>query len=73
MTDFKEFLGTCESTLSQTAEFLPFYALPFIANPKLHPSYADLFTVCHYNISYSDVIVCTNILFHYFYVGFFKF
>lgn len=45
MLEFKSFLETRGSTLSQTTEFLPFYALPFVPNPKSHPSYKELFTV----------------------------
>lgn len=44
MTRFKKFIETRGSTLSQTTEFLPFYALPFVPNPKTHPSYRELFT-----------------------------
>ena len=45
MHDFKNYLETRGATLSQTTEFLPFYALPFVPNPKGHPSYKELFTV----------------------------
>ena len=53
MHDFKNYLETRGATLSQTTEFLPFYALPFVPNPKGHPSYKELFTVscscsCHF-------------------------
>ncbi|KAK7477929.1 hypothetical protein BaRGS_00030838 [Batillaria attramentaria] len=44
MSNFKKFIETRGSTLSQTTEFLPFYALPFVPNPKTHPSYRELFT-----------------------------
>jgi len=33
------------SELSQTTEFLPFYALPFVPNPVQHPSFKELFSV----------------------------
>ena len=52
MHDFKNYLETRGATLSQTTEFLPFYALPFVPNPKGHPSYKELFTVscsCHFS------------------------
>ena len=45
MADFKAYLETRGSSLSQTTEFLPFYALPFVPNPKVHPSYKELFSV----------------------------
>ncbi|XP_041378217.1 lisH domain-containing protein ARMC9-like isoform X2 [Gigantopelta aegis] len=44
MVEFKQFIETRGSTLSQTTEFLPFYALPFVPNPKAHPSYKELFS-----------------------------
>lgn len=44
MQEFKSYLETRGSTLSQTTEFLPYYALPFVPNPKGHPSYKELFT-----------------------------
>ncbi|XP_054907208.1 lisH domain-containing protein ARMC9 isoform X1 [Poeciliopsis prolifica] len=40
---FKQYLETRGSTLSQTTEFLPYYALPFVPNPTIHPSFKDLF------------------------------
>ncbi|XP_044793885.2 lisH domain-containing protein ARMC9 isoform X3 [Bubalus bubalis] len=40
---FKTFLETKGAALSQTTEFLPFYALPFVPNPMAHPSYKELF------------------------------
>lgn len=44
MTRFKDYLETSGASLSQTTEFLPFYALPFVRNPTQHPSFKDLFT-----------------------------
>uniref|UniRef100_H2YYH6 LisH domain-containing protein ARMC9 n=1 Tax=Ciona savignyi TaxID=51511 RepID=H2YYH6_CIOSA len=41
---FKQFLETKGSDLSQTTEFLPFYALPFVPNPMQHPSFKELFS-----------------------------
>ncbi|XP_076134766.1 lisH domain-containing protein ARMC9 isoform X2 [Alosa pseudoharengus] len=43
ITHFKHFLETRGSALSQTTEFLPFYALPFVPNPVAHPSFKNLF------------------------------
>ncbi|XP_072245441.1 lisH domain-containing protein ARMC9 isoform X2 [Leuresthes tenuis] len=40
---FKQYLETRGAALSQTAEFLPYYALPFVPNPTVHPSFKDLF------------------------------
>ena len=45
MNNFKKFIENRGSSLSQTTEFLPFYALPFVPNPKTHPSYREMFTV----------------------------
>uniref|UniRef100_A0A0B7BQE6 LisH domain-containing protein ARMC9 n=1 Tax=Arion vulgaris TaxID=1028688 RepID=A0A0B7BQE6_9EUPU len=44
MSKFKKFLENSGSSLSQTTEFLPFYALPYVSNPKIHPSYGELFS-----------------------------
>ncbi|KAM9762242.1 lisH domain-containing protein ARMC9 [Menidia menidia] len=43
ISDFKQYLETRGAALSQTAEFLPYYALPFVPNPTVHPSFKDLF------------------------------
>ncbi|XP_075572562.1 lisH domain-containing protein ARMC9 isoform X3 [Pelecanus crispus] len=40
---FKVYLETKGAALSQTTEFLPFYALPFVPNPMVHPSFKELF------------------------------
>ncbi|KAM4740067.1 lisH domain-containing protein ARMC9 isoform 2-T2 [Anableps anableps] len=40
---FKQYLETRGAALSQTTEFLPYYALPFVPNPTIHPSFKDLF------------------------------
>ncbi|KAJ8277188.1 hypothetical protein GJAV_G00072370 [Gymnothorax javanicus] len=40
---FKHYLETRGAALSQTTEFLPFYALPFVPNPTVHPSFKALF------------------------------
>nr|XP_057928745.1 lisH domain-containing protein ARMC9 isoform X2 [Doryrhamphus excisus] len=40
---FKKYLETRGGALSQAAEFLPYYALPFVSNPSTHPSFKDLF------------------------------
>ncbi|XP_077874332.1 lisH domain-containing protein ARMC9 isoform X7 [Ictidomys tridecemlineatus] len=40
---FKNYLETKGAALSQTTEFLPFYALPFVPNPMVHPSFKELF------------------------------
>ncbi|NXH38020.1 ARMC9 protein, partial [Dicaeum eximium] len=40
---FKAYLETKGAALSQTTEFLPFYALPFVPNPMVHPSFKELF------------------------------
>uniref|UniRef100_W5MBW3 LisH domain-containing protein ARMC9 n=1 Tax=Lepisosteus oculatus TaxID=7918 RepID=W5MBW3_LEPOC len=43
ITHFRHYLETRGAALSQTTEFLPFYALPFVPNPKVHPSFKTLF------------------------------
>ncbi|XP_032887242.1 lisH domain-containing protein ARMC9 isoform X8 [Amblyraja radiata] len=40
---FKTYLETRGAALSQTTEFLPYYALPFVPNPTIHPSFKELF------------------------------
>uniref|UniRef100_A0A8C4VA21 LisH domain-containing protein ARMC9 n=1 Tax=Falco tinnunculus TaxID=100819 RepID=A0A8C4VA21_FALTI len=40
---FKTYLETKAAALSQNTEFLPFYALPFVMNPMVHPSFKELF------------------------------
>ncbi|XP_072294752.1 lisH domain-containing protein ARMC9 isoform X2 [Eucyclogobius newberryi] len=40
---FKQFLETQGAALSETTEFLPYYALPFVPNPMVHPSFKNLF------------------------------
>ncbi|XP_058557633.1 lisH domain-containing protein ARMC9 isoform X6 [Neofelis nebulosa] len=42
---FKTYLETKGAALSQTTEFLPFYALPFVPNPVVHPSFKELFQI----------------------------
>ncbi|KAM3876371.1 lisH domain-containing protein ARMC9 [Diretmus argenteus] len=43
ISHFKKYLETRGAALSQTTEFLPFYALPYVPNPTVHPSFRDLF------------------------------
>ena len=43
MQIFKSYLETKGAALSQTTEFLPYYALPFIPDPTSHPSFKPLF------------------------------
>ena len=43
MEDFKKYLEKKEIELSKTTEFLAYYALPYIPNPRGHPTYAQLF------------------------------
>ena len=43
MEDFKKYLEQKEIELSKTTEFLAYYALPYIPNPKGHPTYEQLF------------------------------
>jgi hypothetical protein len=41
---FKEFLDSRQHDVSQAAEFLPYYALPYLPNPSEHPSFSQLFS-----------------------------
>uniref|UniRef100_A0A8C8A1K5 LisH domain-containing protein ARMC9 n=1 Tax=Oryzias sinensis TaxID=183150 RepID=A0A8C8A1K5_9TELE len=43
ISHFKQYLETRGAELSQNAEFLPYYALPFVPFPAVHPSFKDLF------------------------------
>ncbi|CAI2383621.1 unnamed protein product [Moneuplotes crassus] len=42
--EFKKFLDTKGSELSKTSEFLPYYALPYVTDPVVHPSFKELAT-----------------------------
>ena len=42
-TFFRQFLETSGKQLSQTTEFLQYYALPFIDHPESNPNFKDLF------------------------------
>lgn len=44
-SDFKQYLDTRGAELSRTSEFLAFYALPYIQNPREHPSFSALYTM----------------------------
>jgi hypothetical protein len=44
MQVFKSFLDAKGEELSLTAEFLPYYALPYISNPQEHTSFRHLFS-----------------------------
>ena len=37
--------STSSAALSQTTEFVAFYALPYVPNPKNHPAFKTLFEV----------------------------
>ena len=43
MNAFRSYLENRGSQLSQTTEFLPFYALPYVPDPVTHPSFKELF------------------------------
>ncbi|KAI8816691.1 uncharacterized protein EV422DRAFT_544511, partial [Fimicolochytrium jonesii] len=43
MEPFKKFLETRGSELSKTPQFLSYYALPYIPDPREHPSFKELF------------------------------
>ena len=42
MLSFRKFLETRGQSLSQTPEFLSYYALPYVPNPSEHPSFKHL-------------------------------
>ena len=43
MEEFKQFLEKKDNDYSKSNEFLSYYALPYVQNPKTHPSYSKLF------------------------------
>ena len=45
MTEFKAYLESKDVEMSRTTEYLAYYALPYIQNPREHPSYKQIFTV----------------------------
>lgn len=49
MNYFKLFLDTKEIELSNTTDYLAYYALPYIPNPIKHPTFQKLFTRTWYN------------------------
>lgn len=44
MQEFKMYLESKEVEMSKTTEYLAYYALPYIQNPREHPSYKQIFT-----------------------------
>lgn len=42
LANFKMYLDTRGAELSQTSEFLPYYALPYVQNPMDHPHFNTL-------------------------------
>ena len=45
MEDFKKYLDNKQIELSKTTEFLAYYALPYVPDPRNHPSYQQLFKI----------------------------
>ena len=45
MKEFKEFLEKNGAALSQSPQFVAYYALPFVPNPQQHPAFEILFEV----------------------------
>jgi len=39
INQFKQYLDTKGGDLSKTNEALPFYALPYVKNPEMHPTF----------------------------------
>lgn len=44
LDSFKQFLESRGSELCKTPQYLSYYALPYVPDPKLHPSFRELFT-----------------------------
>ncbi|KAJ3128411.1 LisH domain-containing protein armc9 [Nowakowskiella sp. JEL0407] len=44
MEQFKNFLETRGSELCKTTQYLSFYALPYVPDPRTHPSFQEIFT-----------------------------
>ncbi|KAI8927019.1 hypothetical protein BC831DRAFT_454204 [Entophlyctis helioformis] len=44
MDAFKRFLETRGAELSKSPQFLQFYALPYVPDPRQHPSFVDIFS-----------------------------
>ncbi len=55
MKDFKKFLDTKETDMTNTNDSLSYYALPYISNPLAHPSFKNLFTTNWFNDIYSKL------------------
>ncbi|KAJ3411667.1 LisH domain-containing protein armc9 [Chytridiales sp. JEL 0842] len=49
MEAFKNFLETRGADLCKTTQFLSFYALPYVPDPRSHPSFSEIFTERHIN------------------------
>jgi len=43
MNEFKQYLESNGAALSQTTEFVAYYALPYVPNPRNHPTFKILF------------------------------
>ena len=59
MANLKYYLETKGANMSQTPEFLPFFALPFIPDPRVHPSLQNIFQV-HFRILWYKDSQCTG-------------
>jgi len=44
MNEFKLYLESKEVEMSKTTEYLAYYALPYVQNPREHPTYKQIFT-----------------------------
>lgn len=42
LKEFKKYLDSAPSEISQKEECLPFFALPYVTNPKAHPSFKNV-------------------------------
>ncbi|CAD8153513.1 unnamed protein product [Paramecium pentaurelia] len=44
INQFKQYIDTNGNDLSKSNEVLPFYALPYVKNPEMHPNFQHIFT-----------------------------
>ena len=54
---FRKYLETRGAALNQAAEFLPYYALPFIPNPTTHLSFKHLFDVSSWLLNITQLVI----------------
>ena len=45
MAEFRQFLDSCPSELGNVTQLVPFYALPYVPEPKEHEVFSRVFQV----------------------------